>query len=571
MPERKVGFYKFNPSLASPEVLQKTLVGREAELNDILRKIEECGHGTSLRHFLIIGPRGIGKTHLLLLIYYSLKNKNRANAKYKNLNRFWIPIRFAEEEYGITTLAELLLRIVEELGQEGKALEFAGVQPLVKLKTSRLRGQTEVEELLDYLSQVRRKLGRRFLLLVDNLHEILERFTEEDQGHLRDILTTKNLFLLVGAAPTVFEEITSYEKPFYNFFQNIWLNELKAEEGARLIHKWWELEQKEKFLKLSKEYRPKINALMHLTGGNPRLILSLYPILTEANIVDVEESFMTLLDELTPYFQARMKDFSPQQAKILDTMALMEGPSNPTNIAAKANLEVSIVTSQLNRLEKEGHVTVSKERGKREVLYDIKERLFRLWRQMRVEAGRRYLSFLVTIIKVWYSEEELEEQSKKMSFELRSALREGKSKVVEKAQKSLWYLQQAAPPHLYAEIFWQRISPLMESHDLEAVETEMQELLKKGGEDKNMLAHAYWLKAYLHHEKGEQEEEVKSLRTCLELRPNDHNAWYNLGVIHSNLEHYEPAIEAYQKAIEIKPDWYEPWYNMGHAYDDLEC
>ncbi|MDY7018876.1 MAG: tetratricopeptide repeat protein [Chloroflexota bacterium] len=571
MSERKVGFYKFNPSLASPEVLQKTLVGRETELNDLLKKIEECGRGTSLRHFLIIGPRGIGKTHLLLLIYYALKRRLRTSNGYKDLNRLWIPIRFAEEEYGITTLAELLCRIVKELEQDEKAPELEGVQSLVKLKTSRLRGQAEVEELLDCLSQVKQQMGRRFLLLIDNFHETLGRFTEEDQGHLRDILMTKDLFLLVGAAPTVFEEVTSYERPFYNFFQNIWLDELGTEDGVKLIYKWWELEQKEEFLKHSKEYQSKIGALMHLTGGNPRLILSLYPILTEANIIEVEESFMTLLDELTPYFQARMKDFSPQQAKILDTMALMEGPASPSHIATKANLNIGIVTSQLNRLEKEGHVTVLKERGKKRVLYDIKERLFRLWRQMRVEAGRRYLSCLVTVIKVWYSEEELLEQVKKMSLELDSAIKERRNELVEMTLKSLWYLQQAAPARLYPSIFQQRINLLIDARDLKAIEREMQELLGKGGEDKNILATGYWLEALLHDANGEKEEVIKALKAYLELMPDDYRAWNNLGITLSDLERYEPAIEAYQRAIEIKPDAYdEAWSNLAGIYIELE-
>lgn len=48
------------------------------------------------------------------------------------------------------------------------------------------------------------------------------------------------------------------------------------------------------------------------------------------------------------------------------------------------------------------YVKPLKEKGKREVLYDFKERLFRLWRQMRVEAGRERLSFIVTIIDLVY-------------------------------------------------------------------------------------------------------------------------------------------------------------------------
>lgn len=560
--------FKFNPSLTPPEILLKTFIGRERELRRILSKLEECAGGASLRHFLLIGPRGIGKTHFILLIYYILKGVLELDGKFRELKDAWIPVRFAEEEYGISMLGEFLLRVLQELKESSPGIkEF----DLTEFKAPRPLHRAEVDRLLGLLLRYRERWRRRFLLLVDNFHEILERFGEEDQGRLRDILMSKDLFLVIGTAPTLFEEVVSYEKPFYNFFENIWLEELKTGEGIELIRRWWELDGKTENLKRLEDYRPKLNALMHLTGGNPRLLLSLYSIITEANIVEVEEAFKELLDELTPYFQSLMKDFSPQQKKILDAMALMQGPSSPTEIAREANIEVDAVTSQLKRLERAGYVKPLKEKGKKEVLYDFKERLFRLWRQMRVEASRERLSFIVTIIKIWYTEEELREQFKRISSKLFFALEEAKGEEIEHAIKSLSYLQEAAPPDLYPSIASARLFALTASGRFEEAEEELQRLFDEAQErqDEELLAQAYYQKAFYHHSRGEEKESIEPLKEYLKLRPNNPFAWVPLGIAYLEVEEYQEAVKAFLEAVKLNPDLDGAWYSLGVAYHKL--
>jgi tetratricopeptide (TPR) repeat protein len=42
-----------------------------------------------------------------------------------------------------------------------------------------------------------------------------------------------------------------------------------------------------------------------------------------------------------------------------------------------------------------------------------------------------------------------------------------------------------------------------------------------------------------------------------------------MGYAYSNLGDKEKAIECYQKAIDIKPDYHDAYYNMGNAYSNL--
>ncbi len=43
-----------------------------------------------------------------------------------------------------------------------------------------------------------------------------------------------------------------------------------------------------------------------------------------------------------------------------------------------------------------------------------------------------------------------------------------------------------------------------------------------------------------------------------------------MGVAYNKLKEYQKAINAYQKAIEIKPDNHGAYYNMGNAYGELK-
>ncbi|CAD7779157.1 hypothetical protein DMNBHIDG_01973 [Candidatus Methanoperedenaceae archaeon GB37] len=100
--------------------------------------------------------------------------------------------------------------------------------------------------------------------------------------------------------------------------------------------------------------------------------------------------------------------FLSNKEKSLKSLHLKENPLPPTEIAKTANIAVTTITSQLKRLTERGLVKSLKIKGRRETLYDIKDKLFSLWRQMRQEAGRKRLGFIVRFLKIWYSEKELE-------------------------------------------------------------------------------------------------------------------------------------------------------------------
>ena len=59
------------------ETLKATFTAREGLLKNMLENIQTQSDSLSLQHYLIVGPRGIGKTHFLRLIYFGIKEKNK--------------------------------------------------------------------------------------------------------------------------------------------------------------------------------------------------------------------------------------------------------------------------------------------------------------------------------------------------------------------------------------------------------------------------------------------------------------------------------------------------------------
>src|SRR5206468_306266 len=67
-----------------------------------------------------------------------------------------------------------------------------------------------------------------------------------------------------------------------------------------------------------------------------------------------------LLDEVTPYYKAKMESLPPQQRKILDHIARVSGKTSegltPSEIAEATRLTVNQVSAQLKRLSDLGYV-----------------------------------------------------------------------------------------------------------------------------------------------------------------------------------------------------------------------
>ncbi len=569
--------YKFSPHLATSQERSETFVGREAILEDLLDRVSKPD--SDARHCILIGPRGIGKTHLLLLL------ADRIEADEALASR-WAVIRFAEEEYSITSLAELLLKIVESL-PDGNARDIG----------------RDVDLALAHVLDFSAKSGKRILLLMDNIHLYFNQFPDADIGRMREILISKPIFLIIGGAPSYFKQMTGYEEAFYNFFEPVHLGELASGEVEEMLRLRAEFEDKQDFLEEFDQCQPKIRAAAHLTGGNPRLILMLYQVMCESGIVEAADAFKQLLDELTPYFQGRMDGLPPQQRKVLDTLASQESPATPTELAELAGMRVNAVTSQLTRLKDVGYVQQVRRRKSRSTRYEVTERLFRMWREMRTDAGRGRLAFLIRFLTLWYTPVQLVDETGKLLTQLGEVegrdrprlllqmqyLKEAMPEMLRSEMEMLYSYAESGRPELAAA----GITPLK---DLATYEEEVKEhpddasaWYKRGlvlGRDlgrheealesfdkavqiQSDLAEAWYNRGVALGKLNRYEEALESYNRTVQIQPDDAPAWYSRGVALDNLGRHEEALESYDRAVQIQPDLAEAWYNRGAALDDL--
>ena len=290
--------FKYTPALIEPAILEKTFIGRTEEIKRINGILKNASARNSISHTIIIGPKGIGKTHFIRTLYHAVKGDIKINELNEHKNSF-IPLISAEEEY-IGSFGKFILLIMGYLAES----KCEGIPPIpVDILEPGVWGDKEKETAVSYLRRFKKNSGKMILLIIDNIDEIIENFTTEDQASLREILMTSDTILLIGSSPGLFDAIGEHSKPFYNFFETIWLNELTFKESKKLIKIYAEIDERKQLKGNFASIEPKFKAIYVLAGGNPRIILSFYRIVTDHAADSIETIFLKVFDELAPYFR----------------------------------------------------------------------------------------------------------------------------------------------------------------------------------------------------------------------------------------------------------------------------
>ena len=102
---------RYSPGNMTGEALEQLFVGRDDLMKDILKRINASAIGKEKHFLLLVGARGMGKTHFVSLAYYKLKNDP---AYAKALSRLKIAY-LNEEEWGVASFLDFLVRILRAL------------------------------------------------------------------------------------------------------------------------------------------------------------------------------------------------------------------------------------------------------------------------------------------------------------------------------------------------------------------------------------------------------------------------------------------------------------------------
>jgi len=390
--------HQYRPQRTSPETLEAILVAREKLLQKILGQLSNWTPGTSRQHYLLIGPRGIGKTHLLSLVAHRI-------LKQPSLYRKWCPLTFPEESYGITRISDLFIEALRILSGQTGDKEITSVYHEVVYEDN---DEKVMDLSLDALRRFHKYSGRGILFLMENVNRIFERQIKEKThiNYFRKILIEEEWLVTICTSPTYLNSVTKEEEPLFEFFQVIFLPELTPQEQIEMLNKLAKHEENHEFQKYLRKHLSRLRALYHFTGGNPRLTIMLYDLISYQAITDVQAELDGLLDKITPFYQDRMKDIGEQGGKLIETMSLMPEGCTPTELARESRMEAKTVRAVLQRLNMAGYVSREQRRQKKTV-YIIPERLFRIWHQMNhSRSGRGLILYLLEFFSTWYESKE---------------------------------------------------------------------------------------------------------------------------------------------------------------------
>ena len=385
-------FSSFNPSAMSADLIEGSFVQRESLAGRLVDLFEESAVRGSKHNVLLVGPRGIGKSHLVSLVYHRIKSKKYVAEKL-------CVAYLKEDEWGISSFLDFLLRILRAASEEVDALPSV-VGDLSKLSRS------DAEDHVWH--RLRDMLGDRTLfLIVENLDAVFEKIGEQGQRQWRALMQTYPQWAVLATTPALFSGISKQVSPFYGYFEIIHLAPLSLDDAVTLLQRLAFLhgdEETESFLGTAVG-RARIRAVQHIAGGNHRILVLFYGFLRESESRNFVEPLLKTIDALTPYYQSHMEKLSPQQQKIVNFLCEHRIPANVTDIATNCITSHQTAATQLKHLLGKRYVRV--DRVGREAFYELTEPLLRICVEAKTHREKP-LRLLVDFIRYWFSREQLE-------------------------------------------------------------------------------------------------------------------------------------------------------------------
>lgn len=383
----------FTPSMTRADLLERLFVQREDMLQRTVERVADSILKKAKHHDLFVGPRGIGKTHFISLLHHRLTQR-------EDLGKHALIAWMREEEWGITSFAELLLRILRTLNESYPSLALSkDVAELYDLKPKDVESAAGVL-LLKALG------GRTLVLLIENLDDLFLQLKDAGQKAWRAFLQNHPVCTIVATTPALFAGVQLQKSPFYGFFRTEKMEKFGFEDAVLLLKKI-ALERGDESLARvidSPHGRARLRAVDHLAEGNPRIYIIFAQFLTEQTLDTLVEAFMHTLDELTPYYQSRMKELPGQQRKIVEYLCNYRGAAPVKEIAKGCFASHQTCSSQLGELREKGYVK-STEAG-RESFYELAEPMMRICLEVKKQRGEP-IGIFVQILRIWYTQPEL--------------------------------------------------------------------------------------------------------------------------------------------------------------------
>lgn len=373
-----VAILKFTPSAQDPEILEQLFVQREPLLKDLLDDVRSVANGGNRHHRLIVGPRGIGKSHLLALLYH----RSKSNAAWAHVQIVFLP----EDLWGINSFADLVAAILGNGANPGRS-EHA---------------QSLAEQ------QLRTYCGRApTLILMENFDKVLTGIKKDGAHRFRSVLEDCPA-LLIATAPQLFDGVSMARETFYGFFDTVHLEELSVDDALELLNRVATIRD-DKPLKdfLSTDVaRQRVQTISALAGGHPRIWMLLSGCISVGALDELVPLFLETLDDLTPYYQSRVEILGPNSQAIVMALCRRTGALSNRDLADSSGVSQTLVATALRDLTDKGYVrkavtSLASSGDQRLSWWELREPLLRLSLDVKHSRGRP-LRLIVEFLREWF-------------------------------------------------------------------------------------------------------------------------------------------------------------------------
>lgn len=412
---------KFNPgTLQSDEEVIEQFVVRKHELDIVLDVLLGNVDSASCQHVLVVAPRGRGKTMLLERVAAELHTDDELSLRL-------LPVRFMEESQEIFNLADFWLETLYHLARESTEHdpEFAReLRETYVALTDRWSERALEEHARAAVHEAMDRLGKKLVLMVENLQALCENVDDDFGWKLRGALQSEPQIMLLATATSRFEALDDATQPFFELFRIVSLQRLSADECRRL----WQVVSGDAVSK--REIRP----LEILTGGNPRLLVIVAGFAEHRSLRQLMEELVKLIDEHTEYFRSHLEVLGKTERRVYVAVIDLWRPSSTSEIAARARMDVRVVSTMLGRLVDRGMVISEPKGSGRRRLYTAAEPLYSIYYKLRRERDEAaVIRKLIHFMAMFYSEAELAEKSVMLMVEVAQSkvIREGIKRAID--------------------------------------------------------------------------------------------------------------------------------------------
>jgi DNA polymerase III delta prime subunit len=353
---------KYNPSFLTEDELIDSFVVRHADLDLIISTIAENSTGSN-QHILIVGPRGSGKTTMVHRVAAEI-------ARTEELHERWYPLIFSEESYEVVSAGEFWLEALFHLAEQSGEEKWQRTYRELKSETDDQRlGERALAQLLDFADSI----GKRILVMVENLNMLLGDMTSEDEAwKIRHTLINEPRLMLLATATCRFKHIENNSKAMFEMFKTQELKPLDDEE-CNLV---WEHITGHKLL------GERIKPIRILTGGNPRLLTIIAKFSAHRSFHKLLDDVVNLIDDHTEYFKSHLDSLPATERKVYLALCGLWDASTAREIAQEARIDINRTSSLLSRLVGRGAITVEPH-GKKTKWYVVAERMYNIYYLMR--------------------------------------------------------------------------------------------------------------------------------------------------------------------------------------------